>query len=404
MQKKNAQSRSFLLILVTYAAFVSLGLPDGLLGIAWPFMSERFTVPLDALGILLIGFVGGYLSTSTTGGKIMSIIPLGVLLSLSCFLTGLSLLAYAIAGYWWMVIIASYFLGAGGGAIDTSINTFAASRFSASVVNWLHGFYGVGATTGPLIMSWILSNDMAWYNGYLIVGVIQISLSIIFLLTLKYWKVSEEQEEEQISASYGEALRMPKVWLNILIFFIYTGLEVSVGQWIFTVLTRSREIAEADAGLWTSAYWGSFTLGRILFGFILTRLSLQKVLISTLVGIIAGTILLAIHLSNVMSLAGIILIGLANAPVFPSLISNTPKQIGKNHLANVIGFQISSAMVGGALLPAFAGWMMDLFTLEVIPKLFIAEAIFLLLLFLISIGMRSPISQDNHSQGTTSSN
>jgi fucose permease len=400
MQKKNAQPHSFLLILVTYAAFVSLGLPDGLLGIAWPFMSERFTVPLDALGILLIGFVGGYLSTSTTGGKIMSILPLGILLTLSCCLTGLSLLVYAFADYWWMVIIASYFLGAGGGAIDTSINTFAASRFSPSVVNWLHGFYGVGATTGPVIMSWILANDKEWYNGYLIVGVIQISLSLIFLLTLKYWKVSEEQEEEHTSAPYGQALRMPKVWLNILIFFIYIGLEVSVGQWIFTVLTRSRGIAEADAGLWTSAYWGSFTLGRILFGFILTRLRLQKVLISTLVGIIAGTILLAIHLSNVLSLAGIIIIGLANAPVFPSLISNTPTQIGKKHLANVIGFQMSSAMVGGALLPAFAGWMMDIFSLEIIPKLFIAEAILLLLLFLISIGMRRSVSQQNHSSAT----
>lgn len=373
-----------LIILITYVAFISLGLPDGLLGIAWPFMSEKFRIPLDSLGILLIGFVAGYLSSSTTTGKILSVIPLGLLLTLSCAVTGLSLLVYAYTDYWLLVVIASFFLGSGGGAIDTSINTFAASRFSPSVVNWLHAFYGIGATSGPFIMTWMLSNDKGWHSGYLAVGVIQITLSLIFLMTLKYWKVAASQEEQPSSGAYTEALRIPSVWLHIFIFFIYVGIEIGVGQWIFTVLTRSRGISEEDAGMWTGAYWGSFTAGRIIIGFVLTRFSVQKVLTFAMTGIIAGTVLVAADQSDLLTFAGILTIGLSNAPVFPSLISSTPGRTGAKQLANVMGFQISAAMIGGALLPGFAGLMTGRFGLEIIPVLFTVEAVLLLILYVVS--------------------
>jgi fucose permease len=375
---------NLLLILVSYLAFISLGLPDGLLGISWPFMSAKLGVPLDALGILLISFVAGYLSTSTTSGKIMTVIPLGLLLTLSCGLTGLSLLAYAFSDYWFLVIIATFFLGSGGGAIDTSINTFAAARFSASVINWLHAFYGIGATAGPFIITWMLVQGQAWSRGYLFVGLIQLLLALLFLTTSKYWQVAPHRQEPHASGSYGEAFRLPLVWVMILIFFLYTGLEVGVGQWIFTVLTKSRGIPEAQAGLWTSAYWASLTAGRIIFGFILTRLPVHKVLMGAFTGIITGAFLLAINQTPFLSLVGIITIGMANAPVFPCLISITPNQVGERHAANVIGFQVSAAMIGGALLPGLAGLLTDYFGWEIIPVLYLAEAILLLTLYLVS--------------------
>jgi fucose permease len=384
MNNQKGISHSLLLIIISYLAFISLGLPDGLLGIAWPFLSERHSVPLDSLGILLISFVAGYLATSTTSGKIVTIIPLGVLLALSCSITGLSLLAYAFSNYWFLVVMASFFLGSGGGAIDASINIFAASRFTPSTINWLHGFYGLGATTGPIIMTWIFVQGQQWFYGYIIVGVVQIGLSIIFLGTLKYWKVSGENEEQHLPGSFAETFRLPMVWVSIFIFFIYTGLEIGVGQWIFTILTKSRSIDEKNAGLWTSAYWGSFTAGRIVFGFILTRLSVHKVLIGAMIGIVGGTILLAINQGPFLSLSGLILIGISNAPVFPCLISNTPIMVGKKHAANVIGFQISAAMIGGALLPGFAGLLTDHFGLEIIPITFFIEALLLMLLYIVS--------------------
>lgn len=379
--------RQLLLILISYLAFISLGLPDGLLGVGWPFMSDKLGVPLDALGILLIGFVAGYLSTSTTSGKILRFIPLGLLLSLSCCITGLSLLAYALSDYWFLVIIASFFLGSGGGAIDTSINVFAASRFSPSIINWLHGFYGVGATAGPFLMTWLFVRNQEWHHGYMIVGAVQIILGLVFLTTLNYWKVTSGPDKEVISGSYMQAFRMPIVWINIFIFFLYTGLEFGVGQWIFTILTKSRNLEEETAGLWTSAYWGSFTVGRIIFGFILTKISVQKVMNAAISGMVAGTILLATNYSHLVTLTGLGLIGIACAPVFPCLISLTPKQVGQSQAANVIGFQISAAMIGGAFLPGIAGLMTDYFGWEVITLLYVAEAMLLGLLFHISSRM-----------------
>ena len=384
MRNTETGNRNLLLILVSYLAFISLGLPDGLLGVSWPFLSHQLQVPLDSLGILLISFVAGYLSTSTTSAKILTLIPLGLLLTFSCCMTGLSLLAYAFSDHWILVVVATFFLGSGGGAIDTSINTFAASRFSPSVVNWLHAFYGIGATAGPFIITWMLVHDKPWYHGYIIVGTVQIILSIVFLMTLKYWKLSSAHEERVTSGSYGEAFRLPMFWITIFIFFLYTGLEMGVGQWIFTILTKSRDIPEEQAGIWTSAYWGSLTLGRILFGFILTRIPVRTVLMGAFTGIVTGTFLLAINQADYLDLIGIVVIGLANAPVFPCLISITPQQVQEKHSANMIGFQISAALIGGALLPAFAGLMTDYFGWEIIPFMYLIEAILLLTLYLIS--------------------
>ena len=376
---------SFFLVVVTYLAFISLGLPDGLLGIAWPFMSSRANVPIDSLGILLFGFTTGYLSTSSTSGKIVKLMSLGTLLAISCTLTALSLLIYAFSDAWYVMIAASFFLGSGGGAIDSSINTFAASRFSASTVNWLHAFYGVGATTGPLLITFMIASDLEWYQGYIVVAAIQLSLAVLFFFTQKRWKASDtsSQEEHHASAEYLQTLRLPIVWLYMLIFFLYTGLEQGFGQWLFTILTKSRGIEAEHAGLWASLYWGSLTVGRIVFGVVLTRIPVKRVLVGSMLGIVSGIVLFAADVNTPTTLLGIAVLGIANAPVFPSLISITPKRIGKEHAATAIGVQISVAMLGGALLPGFAGWLSDQFGLEVIANVFTIAAVILAVSYLL---------------------
>lgn len=375
--QKRPANRSLFLVVVTYLAFISLGLPDGLLGIAWPFMSSRSNVPLESLGILLIAFTTGYLSTSSTSGRILRVISLGMLLTLSCLMTGISLLGYALTDSWHLIIVASFFLGSGGGAIDSSINTFAASRFSASTVNWLHAFYGVGATTGPLLMTVMLASGFEWFHGYIAVAAIQISLSILFLLTQKRWQVSSDDDDHHSSSEYFQTLRLPVVWIYMLIFFLYTGLEQGFGQWLFTILTKSRGIGEAKAGLWASAYWGSLTIGRIVFGIVLTQIPVNKVLAGAISGIVVGVVLFALDVTPASNLLAIIILGIANAPVFPSLISVTPARIGKEHTATAIGVQISMAMLGGALLPGFAGLLSDELGLEVIAKVYCIAAVML---------------------------
>jgi fucose permease len=377
IERTSRTHQSLFLVVVTYLAFISLGLPDGLIGIAWPFMSSRSNVSIDSLGVLLMSFTGGYLSTSSTSAKILHHMSLGMLLSVSCLVTAASLLTYSFTGGWYFMIIASFFLGSGGGAIDSSINTFAASAFSASTVNWLHAFYGVGATTGPLLVTLMLSVSLQWYHAYLIVAVIQILLAILFMTTHKRWRLTSNQDDRREGTPYRETIKLPIVWLYGLIFFLYTGLEQGFGQWLFTVLTKSRSIHNEQAGLWTSLYWGSLTVGRILFGIVLTRIQVNVVLIGAIAGIAMGVFLFVADINPTITLLGIIIMGTSNAPVFPSLISVTPVRIGERHTAAAIGIQVSMAMIGGALVPGIAGFLSDSFGLEIIPRVFFAAAIIL---------------------------
>jgi fucose permease len=200
----------------------------------------------------------------------------------------------------------------------------------------------------------------------------------LFFSTQRRWQVSSGDDEHHSTSEYFETLKLPIVWLSMLIFFLYTGLEQGFGQWLFTILTKSRQLEEEEAGLWASAYWGSLTIGRILFGIVLTKIPVGKVLIGALLGIVVGAVLFAANLTGYMSLFGILILGFSNAPVFPSLISITPARIGKAHTATAIGVQISMAMLGGALVPGFAGLLSDQFGLEIITKVFAIAAMFLI--------------------------
>ena len=378
---KTGGKNTLLLILISYIAFISLGLPDCLLGISWPFMSESFEVSLDSLGILLIAGGAGYLITSSSCSTIMKFMSLGVLLAASCALTGISLLIYSYTDIWYLIILASFFSGAGGGAIDSSLNAFASINFSPSVVNWLHAFYGVGATTGPVIMTYLFTHGGEWFEGYRIVGCVQISLALLFLFTGRYWKNPVVEDEVEKPSGVWETLKFPIAWVSILLFFLYTGLEIAIGQWLFSILTLSREMAPANAAIWPGAYWASITAGRILFGFVLTKITVSQVLRSAIITTVLGAFLIAANLNKVLNLTGVVIIGLSLAPIFPCLISQTPANVGKQHSANLVGFQISAAMLGGALLPSIAGWLSTSFDLEIIPKFYVLLAVLLLIFY-----------------------
>lgn len=207
-----------LLVLICFIAFISLGLPDGLLGVAWPYMHQDYRVPLDSLGMVLICFTAGFLVSSFNSGRIISKMSLGTLLAASCAITGLSLMGFAFGGHWAVLLVMAFLLGVGGGAIDASINTFAAQRFSTSTVNWLHAFYGVGATLGPVIMTTYLVSDYPWFSGYVTVGAVQLALALVFLLTLGLWKTHADQQEPVAHAKTSETLRLPATWLSLAVF------------------------------------------------------------------------------------------------------------------------------------------------------------------------------------------
>ncbi|HSF24276.1 MAG TPA: MFS transporter [Blastocatellia bacterium] len=369
--------RSYLLLVgLAYLSFISLGLPDGLLGVAWPSVRASFNLPIDALGALLVMFTAGYLLSSFISGALLAQISVGALLSLSCLATAVSLLGYATTPFWSVMVALGLLAGLGAGAIDAGLNTYAATHFSARTVNWLHAFYGVGATIGPVIMTGVLVSGRPWQSGYAIVGGFQVLLAVCFGLTRRWWMNGGGREAStQIPprpASSSSTLRLPVVWVSIAVFFIYTGLEAAAGAWAYSLFTESRGVPASVAGMWTSIYWGCLTAGRLLSGIVVGYVPLRVLLRLCIIGIALGAGMIWLNASGLTSFLGLALIGLSCAPVFPSLIATTPARLGELHAANGVGFQIAAAVLGQSLLPAAVGMLAHDLGLEIVgPSLLV---------------------------------
>jgi fucose permease len=368
---KKMQSKIGLLLLA-YIAFISLGMPDGLLGVAWPSIRHDFSLPLDFLGIQLFASTAGYLTSSFFSGRVMARLGVGRLLALSCLMTGASLLGYTLAPVYGMIVALAVVVGLGAGAIDAGINTYIASEHSERLMQWLHASFGVGITLGPIIMTAGLSAFESWRWGYTVVALAQITLAACFALTIKLWKRDSAPEEADrrlmdYRTSLRETLRQPSVWLSMLLFFLYTGTELTLGTWAYTLLTESRGVAPQVAGLWAGSYWGAFTLGRVLAGLFTHRISLNTLLRGSILAALAGGLMLWWNPTSWVSLTGIALTGFAIAPIFPGLVSGTSARVSPKYAANTIGFQISAAGLGAAAVPALGGVIAAATTLESIP-------------------------------------
>lgn len=380
------------LILLAYVAFIALGMPDGLLGVGWPTIRSGFGIPLDSLGMLLFASTAGYLSSSFASGFLLQKMGVGGLLAASCGLTGLALFGYTLVPVWWMMVAIGLFAGLGAGAIDAGLNTYVADNFTEGLMQWLHASYGIGVTLGPLIMTFGLTSLNTWRFGYRVVAIFQIILGTCFLLTLKMWgqhvKKDETGTEKKITeykTSYRETFKQLGVWLSMLLFMLYVGVEMGLGAWAYTLLTESRGINPATAGFWAGSFYALFTLGRILAGIYAKRISVNTIVIGSLIGALIGSIMLWWNPSSAVSLIGVVLIGFAIAPVFPSLMSGTSSRVSPRFAANTIGMQMAASGLGGALLPSLMGVLARRISLEVIPVFLIFLFIALLLVYLWAI-------------------
>ncbi len=368
-----------MLVGLSYLSFVSLGLPDGLNGVAWPSIRTYFDLPLDALGALLVMFTLGYLASSITSGWLLARMSVGALLALSCLATAISLIGYTLVPAWWMMVVLGAIAGLGAGAIDAGLNTFAATEFSARMVNWLHACYGIGAATGPLIMTSVLAAGRPWQRGYQIVGLWQLLLAICFILTRKWW--TKPDQTSRSSNPRVSTIRLPVVWLSIAVFFVYTGVEAAAGTWAYTLFTESRAVSMTTAGMWVSIYWGSLTAGRLLSGFIVAFVPVRLLLRYSIIAVAFGAALVWLNVTSLLSFLGLSLMGLASAPVFPSLIASTPIRMGEAHTGNAIGFQISAAVLGQSLLPGLVGVLANRLGLEIVGPVLLTASLLLLALY-----------------------
>ena len=377
---------SLLLVGLAYLSFVSLGLPDGLNGVAWPSIRAYFHLPVDSLGSLLVMFTAGYLVSSFSSGRLLALVSLGTLLALSCLATAMSLIGYALAPVWWVMVALGSVAGLGAGAIDAGLNTFAATQFSARMVSWLHACYGSGAASGPVIMTSVLAGHHPWQRGYLLLGCGQVLLAVCFGVTRNWWAGSAPAESK-VSGSIADerasnlsTLKLPVVRWSIAVFFVYTGIEAAAGIWAFSLFTESRAVPMMTAGMWVSVYWGALTVGRLLSGLVADLVPMHRVLRVCFVGIALGATWIWLGGAGFLSFAGLGLMGLASAPVFPSMISATPMRLGERHTSNGVGFQIAAAVLGQSLLPGLVGILAGKLGLEAIgPTLLVAACLLLVL-------------------------
>lgn len=375
-----------LLVWLSFLAFISLGLPDGLLGVSWPSMRRDFGVPLDALGLLAAFSTAGYLTASFLSGRIVRVLPLGTVLALSTLAAAVSLLGFALTPFWPLLLALGFLAGLGGGAIDAGLNAYGAAHFSARTLNWLHAFFGVGTTLGPLIVTGVLNSGNIWRWSYVVVGSVQLLLALTFFMTRQRWADAGQSGEEAHAAPVPAArtrdtLRRPVVWLGMLTFFLYTGVEFATAQWSYSLLTLGRDVPATTAGLYVSLYWGSLMVGRILFGSVANRVPLIQTLRLCLMTSVVGALLLWLEPTPALSVVGLMLIGFAFAPIFASLISLTPGRVGTAHANSAIGFQIAAAGLGGAALTALIGVLTRAAGLEVIGLCLVTAAVLLLLCY-----------------------
>ncbi len=398
-EKRDAGMRSIPLIGIPYFSFILLGLPNGVLGVAWPAIRGSFDMPLDALGTLLTAVTIGYILVSFNSGRLVSLTGLGSFLVLSSAVSAAGLLGYALAPTWWAMVPFGLLVGIGAGAMDAGMNMYVAANYGAREMNWLHASFGIGVTIGPAMMTALLNAGQSWRWGYAIIVLLQGLLAVCFVLTLQRWKGSgpaptaaprsppscttEGEADREASPSIArsiDTLRLPLAWLGIAIFITHTGVQFTAGQWAYSLFTEARGVAPAAAGLWTSIYWASLTAGRLVLGPVADRIGVVSLLRLCIVGIVLGSGLVWWNVADLASFLGLAFVGFSLAPLFPSLISSTPERVGAGHAPNVIGFQVAAGSVGIALLPGFAGVLAENLGLEIVGPFLVAASLLMFLL------------------------
>jgi fucose permease len=365
-----------LLLAIAYLGFISLGLPDPVAGVAWPSVRQAFSLHQSGFGLVFIALGCGYCASGFFGGKLTTVLGLGNLLWISSGLVAVAMLGSGIAPAWPFFVACGVIWGLGSGGIDAGLNAYVSTHFSARHMNWLHACYSVGATLGPLLMTAVLVRGGSWRLGYELVGGILLAMAALFFITRERWndppRAAEGHADQPITMQ--AALQEPMVWLQIVIFFLYVGLEFTVGQWSFTVLTESRGVRPDIAGTLAGSYYGAIGVGRVLSGLIASRVGLDRLLRVAMLIVLVGVLLFAFGKPVEVGSAGLVIIGLGLAPIFPCLMTMTPVRLGAGYATHAVGFQVSSGMLGAALVPGLAGLFAEKLGLEVVAQFAMALA------------------------------
>jgi MFS family permease len=370
-----------LLLLLIYLGFVSLGLPDGTLGVAWPEIARELTLPFTLAGVVttvvtLLSAASGFAS-----GRILARFRTGPVVLVSCSLSALALLLVAHAHGFAFLLLAAVPLGLGAGAVDAALNGFVAHHYSGRHMNWLHACWGLGAATGPVVMGAAIASAHSWRGGYLALAGVQAALALLFLGTLSLWRRVPDLASASAPVAAIRSAQLPADslagWLSPALFMVYVALEGGTGLWAATILTRARGFTAEHAAWSTAAFYAAITLGRIGVGFAVDRRGNRRLIAAGATVALGGAFAFAVVRSPLATTAALVVFGLGLAPIYPGLMHEVPRRFAAAAAQTVIGRQSGAAFLGMALLPAALGALAGL-SLAAIPWVLIGGTALLL--------------------------
>lgn len=359
-----------LLLALIYLAFISLGLPDSLLGSAWPTMQDAFGVPISYMGIISMTISGGTICSSLASERLTKRFGTKYVTVVSVFLTAVSLLGFSTTTEFFVLCLWAIPYGLGAGAIDAALNNYVALYYNSRHMSWLHCFWGVGTIVSPYVMSWALLHS-TWNSGYRIVSGIQFVIAIILVLTLAVWKVNQtsddEQEENEVIGIKG-VLKIKGVSYLLLGFFAYCAGESTTMLWASSYLVEARDISKELASAFGSLFFIGITAGRFVSGFISEKFGDRKMIkIGTCIIMVGIFFVLLPVKSDIISLVGLVIIGFGCAPIYPSIIHSTPYNFGSKNSQAIIGIQMASAYLGSTFIPPLFGLIANHISIKLFP-------------------------------------
>ena len=377
-----------LLLPIIYLAFISLGLPDSLLGSAWPSMYPQLAVPVSYAGILSMIISLGTIVSSLQSDRLTRKLGAGKVTAISVGLTAAALLGFSLSSRFWMLCLWAVPYGLGAGSVDAALNNYVALHYKSRHMSWLHCMWGVGTTVGPMVMGAALSGGMSWNAGYRYIALFQIALTAVLVFSLPLWQTRQSEGTADGTAPQALSLRqvfaLPGAKEVMLCFFCYCALETTAGLWASSHLTLSKGVPAQTAASFASLFYIGITVGRAACGFLTLKFS-DTQMIRMGQGILGlGVAALLLPGAPQLALAGLVLVGLGCAPIYPSIIHSTPDHFGADKSQAVIGIQMASAYVGNLVMPPLFGLIAN----NITPALF---PFYLLVLLVLMIFMHEQL-------------
>ena len=367
-----------LLLGVIYLSFISLGLPDSLLGSAWPTMYGAFGVPVSFAGVISVIISLGTIVSSLQSDRLTRALGTGKVTALSAGLTALALFGFSVSSSFWMLCLWAIPYGLGAGSVDASLNNYVALHYASRHMSWLHCMWGVGASVGPAIMGYALAGGQGWPMGYRYISLIQIALTAVLLFSLPLWKSRAQAPNgagEGRPMKLHEVLAIPGAKAVMLTFFCYCAVEGTAGLWASSYLVLQRGVAAETAAGFASLFYLGITAGRAASGFLTLKFNDTQMIRIGQVILLTGILALLLPLGQDAALAGFVLLGLGCAPIYPSIIHSTPAHFGAERSQAVIGVQMACAYVGGCVMPPLFGFLASRITVALLPFYLLALAL-----------------------------